>query len=182
MRLPGHGRLVRSCVKRGAVRVAAFAIVVLAGKADERSAEGQKSAMNVGATLVACSKAAEGVEPRKGAFDDPPVTPKTLAGFNASPGDARDDAAHTTSRTAEDMFVGLVGVQLLRLAAWATARTADARNLVEHRLQHVALVGVGGRQLDGKRHAVAIHHQVLLRTEFSTVRRVRARLLAPPFA
>jgi hypothetical protein len=34
MRLPGHGRLVRSCVKRGAVPVAAFAILVFIGRAN----------------------------------------------------------------------------------------------------------------------------------------------------
>src|ERR1700691_1027754 len=106
--------------------------------------------MNVGAAFVACGKAPEGVEPRKGAFDDTPVTPEALAGFNASTGDTRDDAAHSTSSTAEDMVVCLVGVQLLRLAARATARTPDARNLVEHRLQHVALVGVCGGQFDGE--------------------------------
>ncbi|SRR5579883_3284213 len=139
--------------------------------------------MNVGAAFVARRQSAIGaVEPGEIALHNPTVPSKFLPGLDAATRDSRGDAADRAAGSAEDVVVGLVRVKLGGTKArWASA-TSDRRDPIEHRLQMIALVGVGGRDVDGERDAIPIDDQVLLGAELSAVRWVRPRRFTPPFA
>ena len=152
-------------------------------EADEGGAQREEGSMNVGAAFVASGKPSIGaMGPGEAALDDPAIPSELLLGFDAAACDARDDAAYRATGTAEDVVVGLVGVELVRSKAGPAPAASDRWDPIEHRLEVVAFVHVRRREVDGERDAVAIDDQMLLGAEFSPVRRVRARRFAPPFA
>ncbi len=75
--------------------------------------------MDVVAFLVAHGQAAEAGHPGMSAFNDPTVAAEALAAVQALARDAGRDAALAALPPAAAAVVGLVGVQLLRSAAWA---------------------------------------------------------------
>jgi hypothetical protein len=138
--------------------------------------------MDVGTSLVADGKAAEAMEPRNRPLDDPSVPTEALAVLDASARDARSDAAGTTDHPTEDVVVGLVGVKLVRARARSAAADLDRRQLVEHRPEHLAVVQIGAREVRREWDAAPVYDDVVLGSELSAVRRVRAGLFTPPFA
>ena len=139
--------------------------------------------MNVGPAFVASGEPSVGaVDPREAALDDPAIPSELLLGLDAAARDARDDAAYRATGTAEDVVVGLVGVELVRSKAGPAPAASDRRDTIEHRLEVIAFVHVRRCEVDGERDAVAVDDQMLFGAEFSTVCRVRARRFAPPFA
>jgi hypothetical protein len=60
---------------------------------DQDAAELQERFVNIGPAFVADGEPAKSVQPRRGAFHDPPVPTQPLAGLNASAGEAALDAA-----------------------------------------------------------------------------------------
>jgi hypothetical protein len=139
--------------------------------------------MDVRSAFVASRETSvSSVKPRDRSLDDPAMTTESFLGFDPASRDARHDAANAATGATEDVVVRLVGVELGRSEARPTARALDARDLVEHRLQHVAVGSVGRRDVDDEGHTLAVDDQVLLGAEFPAVRRVRAGLRAPPFA
>jgi hypothetical protein len=152
-------------------------------EANERGTEGEEGTMDICPAFVTSGEApVRTVEPCKSALDDPAISSELLIGFDAAAGDARRDAAYRAAGTAEDMVVGLVGMELGGPEAWSAPTPSDRLDSIEHGLQMVALVGVCRRDVDGKRDAVAVDDQMLLRSEFSAIGRVRPGRLAPPFA
>lgn len=138
--------------------------------------------MDVGAPFVAGGESSVGaVQPSEGALDDPAMPAELLLGLDAAASNAGDDAAHQASGAAEDVVVGLVGVKLVGAEARSTPAPADRSDLVEQRLQKVALVHIRRRDVDGERDALAVDDQMLLGPELSAIRRVRPGLGAPPF-
>src|SRR5919199_703805 len=97
--------------------------------------------MDVGAPFVAHREAAEAGEPSQCALYHPPVPPQALGAFDATPGDAGDDAALAAFPAAAAVVVGLVGVQLARAMPGATALARpDRRYSVQRRGEHAAVV------------------------------------------
>ena len=105
-----------------------------------------------------------------------------LAGLDAVAGDAGRDPATVAGLSAASMVVGLVGVELVRLASRPAKLTTDRRNAIEYFLERHAVVGVGAGQDKGKRDAVPAGDQVALRAEPASVGRVRPCLVAPLLA
>ena len=139
--------------------------------------------MDVSSPFIACREKPVGsVKPRDRSLDDPSMATEALFGFDSAARDSRNDAANAATGATEDMVVRLVGVELRRSEARPTPRALNARDLVEHRLQHVAVGHVGRRDVDDEGHTLAVDDQMLLGAEFPSVRRVRAGLRAPPFA
>jgi hypothetical protein len=64
----------------------------------------------------------------------------------------------------------------------SSTRTGDRWDDVDQRERLLRIVGVGGREPDGERDAVANHHQVVLGARLAVVDRVRPGLLASLFA
>ncbi|MBP1180801.1 hypothetical protein JOE48_002765 [Methylobacterium sp. PvR107] len=58
--------------------------------------------MDIGPSLMADGEAAELGEPGQDPLDDPPVSPQTLAAFDAAAGDAMLDATAGERLTIED--------------------------------------------------------------------------------
>jgi hypothetical protein len=139
--------------------------------------------MDVSSAFVTGGEPSVGaVQPREAALDNPAIPSELLLGLDAATRDARGDAAYRAAGATEDVVVGLVGVKLGGAKARSAPASSDRRDPIEHRLQMIALVGVRRREVDGERNAVAIDDQMLLGAELSTVRRVRPRRFAPPFA
>ena len=139
--------------------------------------------MDVVAALVAGGQpAVAAVEPGEGALDHPAVAAESIFRLDPSTGDSGRDASNAAARSAKDMVVSLVGVQLGGAAPRSTAGALNRRDFVEHPSQYVAFVDVGGRDVDGEGHAMPIDDQVLFGAELAAVRRVRAGLRTPPFA
>lgn len=122
------------------------------------------------------------MQPREAALDHPAISSELLLGLDAASRDARSNTTYRAARAAEDVVVGLVCVKLGGAKPRAAPAPSDRRDPIEHRLQMIALVGVRRGDVDGERHAVAIDDQMLLGPKLSTVRRVRPRRFAPPFA
>lgn len=83
---------------------------------DEGTAERKERPMDVRPPLVADLEAAEAIEPREGAFDDPAMAAEPLAGLTASAGDARGNATLTAGGATVREIEAFVGVQLLGAA------------------------------------------------------------------
>ncbi len=123
-------------------------------------------------SFIADDQAAEPGDPRQGALHHPTVAAQAFAALDASPRDARDDAASSAGTTAAGIIVGLVGVELGGAAA---TRLADRRDAVEHLLQHNAVVDVGGGEQHGQGNALAINHDMALAARLAAIGRVRPR-------
>jgi hypothetical protein len=115
----------------------------------------------------------------KGALDFPAVPPAAGAVLNATPNNARDDAASAAGTAAEAVIVALVGVQLVRTAAGPAPAAAHRRYGVEGRLQHLGVVAVRPADGQAERRALDLNADVPLRAQFATIRRVRAGRRSP---
>ena len=138
--------------------------------------------MDVGATLVADGEAAEAVQPREGALDNPPVLSQPLAAFHATAPDARLDPALVAGTAAAGVIVAFVGVQLARASARSAPFARHGRDRVEQVLERHAVVRVGPGQREGKRDAAPVGGEVALGSCLAAIRRVRARGRPPLFA
>ena len=150
--------------------------------ADEAGGDVVKGGEDVGAPFVADGDAAEAGEPSERTLDHPSVSAKTLAALDATPGDPRNDRSLAQRLPAVCKVVALVGVQLGRAAPWPARTLADRRHGIDQRLQQLAVVPVGWRDLQGEGDAIGIDEDVTLGARLAAIRRVRAGLLAPLFA
>lgn len=139
--------------------------------------------MDVGASFVPSRQPSEGsVKPGEGAFDDPTIATESFLRLDSASSNPRRHVSHCTRSSTEDVIVRLVCMQLAGAVPAMSSRSTGRHDCIEHRTEHVALRRVGPRQTDRERGPSSVDDQVLLRAEFSAVRRVRARLFAPPFA
>jgi len=150
--------------------------------ADEAGGDVVKGGEDVGAPFVSDGDAAEAGEPCERPLDHPSVSAKTLAALDATPGDPRNDRSLAQRPPAVCKVVALVGVQLGRAAPWPARTLADRRHGIDQRLQQLAIVPVGRRDLQGEWDAIGIDEDVTLGARLAAIRRVRASLLAPLFA
>src|ERR1700733_11964454 len=117
--------------------------------------------MDVGASLVADDESTEPMQPGKGSLDDPAVAAQAFRRFDATTGDARNDAPGATGVPGLARIVGLVGVQLARSETRAADRLWDGRHAVEQRLQQRRVGHVRRAQLDREGDALAIDEDVV---------------------
>ena len=93
---------------------------------DQRAPDVEERLVDVGSPLVAHLQPSVAIDPRQRPLHHPPMPSQSLAGFDASPGDARSYAPLPERLSTAPEVVGLVGVQLLRaLGRSAPARLAD---------------------------------------------------------
>lgn len=138
--------------------------------------------MNIGSSIGAKREALELVQPSERTFDDPSITSESLRRVDAATSDACDDLTNAAIRSAENEVVAFVGVNLLGTRARSAERPSDSRHGFQQRDEEIAVVNVRGAERDGEWNALGVYDDVVLRARLSAVRRVRARLLAPPFA
>lgn len=151
-------------------------------EAYESGGEAQEGEMNVGSAFIAHNEAAELIEPRETAFDDPTMAPEFALALNPAAGNAWDDPAMAQRAPGDRIVVPLVGVELVRALARSAAWPADRCNAVNERDQPGTVVDVGRREFDGERDALSIHGKMPLRAGLAAIGRVRAGEVAPFFA
>lgn len=111
---------------------------------DEGAAQEHEGEMDVISPFIAHFEAAEAVEPGKGAFDDPTVTPQPLAALNAPTRNAGNDPCLAQLFTALGRVVTLVGVPFVRPQTRSTTPPGvNTRNGIEGLHHPLAVVPVG---------------------------------------
>ena len=141
-----------------------------------------KGSEDVGAPFVADGDAAEAGEPSERTLDHPSVSAETLAAFDATPGNPRNDRSLAQRTPAVSEVVALVGMQFGRSPPGPARTLADRRHGIDQRLQQLAVVPVGRRDLQGEGDAIGIDEDVTLGAQLAAIRQVRAGLFAPLFA
>jgi hypothetical protein len=140
---------------------------------------------DVGAALVADRQAPVGQQPGQGSLDLPAVAAQPLAGLDPTPGDPRADPSPPQQLPAARVVVALITMELGRPPAWPTGSSPwpnDRRDGIDHRLQELGVMGVGGRQPNGQRQAAGIDQQVVLGSGLAAVDRIRANEFPPRLA
>ena len=115
--------------------------------------------MDVGAALIANCQPAKAIEPSETAFDDPAMAAKFLLALNASTGNARQNAAASTSFATARIIIAFVGVALPRPAQRTSRFSRNGRNGIEHFFKHGAVVNICTSQTYGERCAAPVRHQ-----------------------
>ena len=129
--------------------------------------------MELGVALVADPQAAEVVQVREAALDDPPLASKARAVAGAAAGDHRFDAARPQQPAVLVMVIAAVGDDAVGLLARpaALARDRPAVQVIEQRQQLGDVVAVAARQRDGERDAGRVDEQVVLGARAGTIDR-----------
>ena len=112
-------------------------------EADHRTGQHGQGVEAFGGTLIADPQSPEAIQPGPGAFDRPPVAAQPGRGLNPAAGDAGLDPSPAQLAGATAVIVGLVGMHLAGTAPPAAGGHADRRDVLQHRLQHGRVVGVG---------------------------------------
>lgn len=102
-----------------------------------------------------------------------------LRRLDPTAGDADLDPAPGQVGTAAAMVVGLVGVDLGRAAAPAAGRGLHLGEVVQQRLEHQAVVGIGPSHQQRQRQATTLNGQVQLGAGLGPVDRVCATQVPP---
>jgi hypothetical protein len=97
------------------------------------------------------------------------------------------DGSHLLSLVQCDLVsrVALVGMQLHRTLTWSPttlARQTQRRDGVDGFFEPFGVVYIGPRDGHGQRHTSAVDHDMALRAQLTTIRRILAGLFAPPGA
>ena len=118
--------------------------------------------MDVEPALVSDGEAAEAVQPGEGPLDNPAMTSKLLAGFDAASCDAGLDASLLAGLAASVEVVGLVGMELRRSSSWPASFAANRRDGIQQFAQGFAVVDVGSGQQEGERDALPVCDEMAL--------------------
>jgi hypothetical protein len=113
-------------------------------------------------------------QPGDRAFCLPPMAAKPLRRLDPTAGDADLDPPPGEVAAAAVMIVGLVGVDLLGAAAPAAGRGPHVGKVVQQRLEHQAVVGIGPSHQQRQRQATTLNGQVQLASGLGPVDRVCA--------
>lgn len=150
--------------------------------ADQRARQVEQSLQQVGAPLIADAEPAAAKQPGERALNHPPVAPQPLRRVDPSASKARGNAPSPQGATEGRGIVSLVGVEFggtFARSSWLAPWTDDRGNRVDKGEQLGGVMGVGGREANGERDTIAIHHQVVLGARFASIHRGRSGLLAP---
>ena len=148
----------------------------------ESRSERDERRVDVDPSRCSQRETSESMEPSDRSLDDPAVATEALFGFDSAASDSLCDAALSKCGSTTVVVVALVGVNLRGSASKMTSRSCDRGDRVDHRLEHPRVVHVGRGHADRERDAFRVDDDVVFGAEFASIRGVRARLLAPPFA
>jgi hypothetical protein len=110
---------------------------------------------------------------------------QSLTRFDATPRDARDDAPSAQRPTAARVIIALIRMQF----HWTLARPPSSLprqsqwwDGVNGFFEPLGIVDIGPRDGHRQRHTLTVDHNMALRTQLPTIRRILAGLIAPPGA
>ncbi len=135
--------------------------------------------MGVQTTFETDPQLAEARQPRMRSLHHPAMPSQSLAAFHSPPGDSCGNAALTQMPATSLEVVPLVGVQLVRSAAWTPLQASNRRQCIDQWLEHHRIMSVRTRHHQRQRHPATVNDQMPLATRFAAVGWVRARFLAP---
>ena len=138
--------------------------------------------MNISSSLIAHREPAVLTQPRQCPLHHPSVLAQLLRALHTLARNPHLDASSAKCLPAPRNVVSLVRVQLLRTLAGSAFRSLDRLDAIQELLKHHRVVPVGSRDDNIERDAIAVDHNVTLRTRFSPIRRIRAGLRTPFFA
>ena len=154
-------------------------------EAEQRTAQVEQALEQVGPPFVTHPKAAAAEQPGERSLHHPAIPPEALGGVDPTSRNPWSDAPSAQGTAEVRGIVGFSGVEFgrsLARPARSPARSDDRGNVVDQREQLRGVVGIGGREADRQRDAVAIDNQVVLGAKLAPVDGVRAGLLAPLLA
>ncbi len=104
--------------------------------------------MGVQTTFETDPQLAEARQPRMRSLHHPAMPSQSLAAFHSPPGDSCGNAALTQMPATSLEVVPLVGVQLVRSAAWTPLQASNRRQCIDQWLEHHRIMSVppGGWQ------------------------------------
>jgi hypothetical protein len=149
---------------------------------DQCTAEAEESFVNVVAPFVTHTQSSELVEPAYRSLDHPAQASQAAAVLRVALRDHRLDPTHPQEHAVQVRIVRPIGVQAIRFATGTTHLAADRRNRIDQRQQLGYVVLVGAGEPNGKRNAVRIRDEVVLRAFLAAIGRVGAGFFAPPTA
>jgi len=156
-----------------------------AREAEQRTAQVEQALEQIGPPFVAHTEAAAPQQPGQRALHHPAVSSESFGGVDPTSRNPRRNATSAQGTAEVRGIVGLIGVEFgrsLARPARSPARSDDRGNVVDQRERLRGVVGIGGREADRQRDAVAIDNQVVLGAKLAPVDRVRTGLLAPLLA
>jgi hypothetical protein len=144
--------------------------------------------MDIAAVFVTDHQPTETVEPPQTALNHPSEAAEVLAGVDARPSNAGNDATLAQGLAVGPGGIGFVGMQLVgplarstRTSAWAP----DGLDRIDYIFEQRTFVDVGRREPDREWGAPAVDHKMALRARFAAIRWIRTDLFgrtAPPLA
>ena len=133
--------------------------------------------MEIVASFVANQQASIPVQPGEVALDHPAMSAQPGLGVDALAGDPRRDLPLRQGHAPITGLVRLVGVELVRATAWWAIGLLDWRDRVDDVQQHGAFIDVRCRRETDQRYPLPITQEMVLRSRFATVGRVRPDVL-----
>ena len=135
--------------------------------------------MNRRATFVAQVEPAKSMEPRQGAFDDPPRAAEATAMWRSALGELGADPAAMQRVAMRLRIVGPVALNHPRLAHRPTGTAAERRNCVDQGQELGDVMAVGGGQQNGQRDAARLGENMVFRPRLTAIGWVRSSFFPP---
>ena len=152
---------------------------------DERAAKCEQRLMDLRTPLVAHFEPPKPIEPGECALHDPPIPSQSVSRLDATPRNPRSDAPSAQCLATARVVIAFIRMQFHRTSAWSPttlARQTQRRNGVNRHFEPLGIVHIGPRDGHRQRHPVTVDHDVALRAQLPTIRRILAGLFAPPGA
>ena len=138
--------------------------------------------MDVWPSLISHLEPTKSIHPSKSALHHPAVATEPFTRLNPPTRDAGNDATSPQCLPTAGEVVSLVRVQLGRSLPRPSPGPTNRRDGIYRCFQQHRVVHIGPRLSHSEGNALAIDHQVALRSRFAPIRRVRAGFRAPPGA
>jgi len=122
------------------------------------------------------------VQPRKTAFNNPPINPKTTAVIGASLSRHRLDAHSAKLLAVWFAVVTSITQQRCRMPKRPADLAGNRRNLINQRQQLCYIVTVGSGQSHRQRDTIGVGHHMVFRAIFAPIRGVWAGFRPPKTA
>ena len=135
--------------------------------------------MDIEPPLKSDPQLSEPSKPCVGALDNPAVFSQPLTAFNASAGNPAQDAFGLQIGPATAMVIALVSMQFPRALARPARQASERRDGVNAGLEQHGVVPVGPTDQHHQWNATSVYDNVPLGSQFPSVCRIGARLLAP---
>ncbi len=138
--------------------------------------------MNICSTFVAHFQPPETVQPSLGPFYDPAVSAQLFTPVHIPSRNSGKDVVLTQERSILTAVIAFIGMQFMWALAWATTLLANGGDSLYQLWQQSGFVDIGRCVTNHQRNPLSFDHKMALRARFSSIRRVRASLFAPPGA